>query len=451
MIQFKKVEKNIGGNSLFKCENIVLSDSGKIGIVGNNGSGKSTLMKMLAGLDDEYEGEIINNEWTIYVEQIHETSQESGGEQSKREINEAIILDPSVLILDEPTSNLDTKNINWLINRLKRKDGLTIIVSHDREFLKQTVDAVIEFDNQQIKKYNYDYETYLAVKQQEVEAQNNQYNAQQRETKKLKAEIQKRKERAAKLQHTTNIKSGASDAKARAFGGRIAGQEKRMNSKAKAIESRIENQEKVEQYKKAKPIKLISTDDANAARGTIFNIEHHLVKDLFEIDNLKLQFGEKVVLIGENKSGKTTFLKQIMNGDIETSERARMSYFAQNLKNLDEQKSIIENVMLTTKQDIQTARNILGALGFRRDAIDKQVEILSGGELVKASLAKVLLSDSNFLILDEPTNFLDIQAIIALEGFINNYEGAVIIVSHDQTFINNINVKKWEIERDKLR
>jgi pleuromutilin/lincosamide/streptogramin A transport system ATP-binding/permease protein len=223
------------------------------------------------------------------------------------------------------------------------------------------------------------------------------------------------------------------------------------------METRLENLEVVKRSNKLPPIQMDLPNEESFKNKTVVRAE----KVAGEISNQKLwnpttfflKGGDKVGIIGPNGSGKTTLLKKILNesdSDIYLSPAVKVGYFSQNMDVLDADNTIIENVKKESKQTETLIRIVLARLGFYQNDVEKKVKVLSGGERVKVSLAKIFVSDCNTLILDEPTNFLDVYALEALEELLVEYEGTVLIVSHDRSFISSIATKILAFEDNEL-
>lgn len=214
--------------------------------------------------------------------------------------------------------------------------------------------------------------------------------------------------------------------------------------------------EKVDKVKEAAPLKMTLPHQEKLQQKIILRIEdvEGAVpgKQLWEKASLNIKNGDKVGIIGPNGAGKTTFIKKIMRKDagITLNPSIKIGYFQQDLSTLNQEKSILENVKETSKQDETLIRTVLARLHFYGDDVFKPVHVLSGGEQVKVAFAKLFVSDINMLILDEPTNYLDIEAVEALEDLLQAYEGTVLFVSHDRQFINNIATKVIKISQQQL-
>lgn len=247
---------------------------------------------------------------------------------------------------------------------------------------------------------------------------------------------------------------GISEARLHKMGNQSA--KRSLEKKAKAIQSRLE---KLEVKEKVKDLEKVRVDILGDEIHTKILIEGQDInksfgkRTLFKKGNFQIYNGSKTALIGDNGSGKTTLLNMIMNEEkgIKISRKAKIGYFSQDLSILDENKSIIENIMETSIYDETTIRIMLARLLFKREDVYKKVKVLSGGERVKVSLAKILSSDFNMLILDEPTNYLDIYSIEAVEEALTEYEGTILFVSHDRRFIDKIADNIIYIENHRIK
>ncbi|HEL2383359.1 TPA: ABC-F family ATP-binding cassette domain-containing protein [Streptococcus suis] len=233
-------------------------------------------------------------------------------------------------------------------------------------------------------------------------------------------------------------------------------QAKSMAKSAKQLEKRIERLEKVSQPRREAHIKMESKGalDNDLHRLFLLQAGQVLMDEvyLFNFPQLGMTFGDKLALVGSNGTGKTSFVRKLISKELEGfyNPKLKIAYFAQDLINLDEEKTAFENISCTSLQDKMTILNLLGMLGLSYDKAQQKVANLSGGERVRLSLAKVLLADANLLILDEPTNFLDMAAIEALERFLKEYQGSVLVISHDQDFVDKVAKNNWRIRDGSL-
>ncbi|MCQ8271229.1 ATP-binding cassette domain-containing protein [Streptococcus suis] len=455
MIKCIQLEKEFAGRSLFTINQLNLQVGQKVGLVGNNGVGKSTFLKILLGLDRDYAGQIeVKADWA-YVPQLQERSSLSGGEQVWKSIQEAFAQRPQLLIMDEPTANLDQEHQEKLIKQIKRFRGSLLLVSHDRYFLNQVANHIWHLEEGKVQVYPGNYEAFVESRRARREGQQEAYEAYQKKVAQLK---KAQHERQAKAQKMGKKKKGVSSSewKVNAMMGSYDSQAKSMAKTAKHLEKRIERLDKVEQPRKERWVKMEAKGALDTGLHSLFRLQAGQLwieeTYLFDFPQLGMTFGDKLALVGSNGTGKTSFVRKLISKELEGyyNPKLKIAYFAQDLINLDEEKTAFENISCTSLQDRITVLNLLGMLGLSYDKAQQKVANLSGGERVRLSLAKVLLTDANLLILDEPTNFLDLTAIEALERFLKEYQGSVLVISHDQDFVDKVATSKWWIKDGSL-
>ncbi|HFI0644697.1 TPA: ABC-F type ribosomal protection protein Vga(F) [Streptococcus suis] len=450
-----QLEKEFAGRSLFTIKQLSLQAGQKVGLVGNNGVGKSTFLKILLGLDRDFAGQIeVKADWA-YVPQLQERSLLSGGEQVWKSIQKAFAQRPQLLIMDEPTANLDQEHQEKLIKQIKRYRGSLLVVSHDRHFLNQIASHIWHLEEGKVQVYLGNYEAFVESRRARREGQQAAYEAYQKKVAQLKKAQQ---ERQAKAQKMGKKKKGISSSewKVNAMMGSYDSQAKSMAKTAKHLEKRIERLDKVEQPRKERWVKMESKGALDTGPHSLFRLQDGQLwieeTYLFDFPQLGMTFGDKLALVGSNGTGKTSFVRKLISKELEGyyNPKLKIAYFAQDLINLDEEKTAFENISCTSLQDRMTILNLLGMLGLSYDKAQQKVANLSGGERVRLSLAKVLLTDANLLILDEPTNFLDLTAIEALERFLKEYQGSVLVISHDQDFVDKVAKNNWRIRDGSL-
>ena len=368
---------------------------------------KSEIVGVLKGLGFEEED---------YGKQIENLS---GGQKTRVALGKLLISKPDILLLDEPTNHLDMESIAWLETYLLNYPGAVFIVSHDRYFLDKVVTKIVEIEAAQMRMYEGNYSAYALKKAQLRDAQYKAYLNQQREIKHQEAVI-------TKLRSFNREKS------------------------IKRAESRVKMLDKIQRIEK--PIEIdnqmrISLEPRFISGNDVLTVEG-LSKafpgqTLFTDLNFEIKRGERVALIGNNGTGKTTILK-ILNGIVAADagrfalgSKVQIGYYDQEHHVLHMEKTIFQEISDTYPTLTETEiRNMLAAFLFTGDDVFKPISSLSGGERGRVSLAKLMLSEANFLILDEPTNHLDIASKEILEEALNSYTGTVLYVSHDRYFIN---------------
>ncbi|QIL51102.1 ABC-F family ATP-binding cassette domain-containing protein [Weissella coleopterorum] len=441
MIKINKVEKANGQGKLFLADQLLAQKGDKIGIVGPNGVGKSTLLQMILGQDLEYLGKIQVQGFIENVPQmIVDQKQESGGEMVWRRIREAIGQRPDILILDEPTANLDEAHQNQLVQQLKYYRGILLVVSHDVYFLEQITNQIWAFEQNVITPYHLNYVDYQRQTKQKFEQANQVYSREQRKKKKLLYEAQKQVQAGDRVKRNNNTLKGDT------VQAQLTGNAKYLRQKAGQLAQG-------ERPKLAKSLKLQNEMNVRSTQilARLIDLEIFAPTGPSLIDNVSvvIKGADKISLKGPNGVGKTTLLQATME-DAKRHQQTQVGYFSQKVDQLEDQKSILWNVMQNSVESMQVARDFLGAFGLRRDMVERNVATLSGGERVRVSLVATLLAQANFLILDEPTNFLDLPALMALSQFLKDFKGAVLLVSHDQKFTFDLNWPIWEIMDHKL-
>ena len=466
---------SLGGEPILAHIDFEIHGTEKIAVVGKNGAGKTTLLRLIAGQlpldrDDRREGPAIRGSRQLTVgllsqhnyqddnrtveEELLDScpcrdtfererfdyereydilftgfgfdkeqkkkrlNQFSGGEQTKIALIRLLLCKPDILLLDEPTNHLDTKTSEWLEEYMKSYPNAVVMVSHDRFFLDQVADVVYELSDGKLTRYPGNYTHYRQEKLKRIRIQSKAYERQQEELARLEALVER-------FKHKPNKASFA-------------------RSKKKSME-RMERVEKP------------AEDDAHIFTGEInplvpggkwvFDSEHLKIgydRPLLEI-TMRIRRGQKIALLGPNGAGKSTYLKTVagylppLDGEYSLGSHITMGYFDQHSAAIESTQTVFEHFSsyfpaLTQKE----ARGILGAYLFGGREAQKQVRALSGGEKARLVLAELLQSRPNFLILDEPTNHMDIQAKETLESAFRAYTGTILFVSHDRYFVRQV-------------
>ena len=352
----------------------------------------------------------------------------SGGQKTRVSLGKLLLTKPDILLLDEPTNHLDLNSIAWLETYLMNYPGAVLIVSHDRYFLNRVVSKVIDVDHGEVTMYSGNYRDFSLKKQQLRDARMKEYLNQQREIKHQEAVIEKLKS----FNREKSIKRAESREK--------------MLDKITPIEKPIDHDLELH----------FSLEPSSISGNDVLSVEH-LTKSfdgaaLFSDISFEIKRGEHVAIIGDNGTGKTTLLKilnQVIAADsglFKLGSNVHIGYYDQEHHVLHADKSIFDEISddyptLTNTQ----IRNTLAAFQFAGDDVYKMIRDLSGGERGRVSLAKLMLSEANFLILDEPTNHLDITSKEILEQALNDYTGTILYVSHDRYFINQTSTRILEL------
>lgn len=355
------------------------------------------------------------------------TSEFSGGWRMRIELAKILLGRPDLLLLDEPTNHLDMESIVWLEEFLKRSSAAVIMVSHDRRFLDNTTTRTVELSLGKAYDYKTNFSHYEELREERYQQQLRAYENQQKMIKDTEEFIERFRYKA---------------------------------TKAVQVQSRIKQLEKVERIEVEEldhraihfrfPMAVSSgaypliTKELSVAYGT-----HRVLHDI----DLTIERGDKIALVGKNGSGKTTFVRAVMGeipheGELKLGHQVETAYFAQNQASLlDPHLTIHETIDRVAVGDIRLQiNNILGAFMFGGEISEKKVEVLSGGERSRLAMIRLLLNPSNFLILDEPTNHLDLSSKAVLKEAIQNYDGTVLIVSHDRDFLDGLVDKVFEFK-----
>ncbi len=470
MILIKDVNKALIDKKLFEIEKLYINENDKIALIGENGSGKTSLFRMILGLDSEYQGTIRSEKSIDYLLNDFESDERyfsheiyskaklnsfekySPGEYQRLKLTE-LLADKSIFVLmDEPTSHLDIKQKEELVDILNNRSTGYFLISHDRDFINRTCNKILEISNGKVEEYNGNYTFYLEEKEKRKKFHEREYKNFIREKKRLENVAQKIKEQSLSIK-TTPKRMGNSEARLHKMGGQ--GNKKKLDKQVNATLSRLNQLEKKEKPKEETEIKLTVPDNKKIQSKVLIKAEKlskkFKNKILFENTDFIIENNAKIALLGDNGSGKTTLLKIILNKeDIWVHPNIKIGYFSQMNDNLICGKSISENIINTSIYDETLTRIILARLGFSAQDCLKTIEILSDGERAKVKLAKIITSDFNYLIMDEPTNFLDINTIESLEKLLKSYDRPIIFVSHDEEFINNIADKLLIIKNKKI-
>lgn len=458
LLQIDRLAKSYGDRLLFSDVTFGIFQGDRIGLIAKNGTGKSTMLRIIAGIEAPDSGSVVPRAdlRVAFVDQkpdlgcgtpIDACSQYSaeeatrmltqlgvsdvntpvdklsGGQQKRVAIARALLAQPELLILDEPTNHLDIAVIEWLEGRLARMNTTLLLVTHDRYFLDRVCNKIIEIDLGQIFTYNGNYAEYLRRRQERINA--------------LSGQVDKARNQLRKEQEWMSRQPQARAGKAK---------------------YRIDNFYELKRLSSAK----VTDSQANVS----FDVKASRIgSKIFEAQGVGKRFGDKVVLddftytfarkdkvgiVGENGVGKSTFIKMLLgiiapdSGRFDVGETVRFGYYSQDGLQLPRDKKVIDAVTdiaeeITLSGGVtQRPMQFLQRFLFSPKDQQKYIHTLSGGELARLHLATVLMRQPNFLILDEPTNDLDIITLGILEEYLADFDGCVIVVSHDRYFLDNI-------------
>ncbi|WP_147803860.1 Vga family ABC-F type ribosomal protection protein [Alkalicoccus halolimnae] len=457
LFEAQEIRHYVQDRLLLDIDNLQINPNDRIGLVGRNGCGKTTLLQIINGEVVPEKGTIMKNTSSELLPQLKPTdTTKSGGEITQDYIQQTLNRKAELLLADEPTTNLDTDHIEWLEKKLGEWQGAFLLVSHDRTLLDALCSTIWEIGEGKVTVYQGGYSAYTEQKKIEHRQAQLAYEKYEQEKKKLKEAVKSKEEKAQRAVKTPKNVSGS---EARITGAKpyFAKKQKKLQKTAAAMETRLEKLEKVEKVKELPPLKMNLLNESAFKKRIVLRVEKTAGRIGSRIlwDEISFLFrgGDKLAVIGPNGSGKTTLVKKILRQEegITLSPSVKTGYFSQNLNILDEEKTILENVQSSSAQNETLIRTVLARMRFFNEEVHKKVNVLSGGERVKTALAKLFVSDINMLILDEPTNFLDTEALEALEKLLKDYEGSIIFVSHDRQFIENIADHILEIRRGKIK
>ena len=356
----------------------------------------------------------------------------SGGEKTLINLASIVLSSPDILLLDEPTNHLDIDTLEWFEDYLSSYNGTVVLISHDRYFLDRTVNKIIEMENGSADIYHGNYSYYLKESEKRFMIEFQNYKNQQKEIKALKEAIIRYKTWGAKSDNPMFFR------------------------RAKAIQTRLNKMELIEKPKTKSDLKInLNVEDRTSNRVMVISNLNLSIgnKELLKKSNMEVYYKERVCLMGKNGAGKTTLIKNILNNiheNIKLGTNIKFGYIPQEIRFDNEELTIYEHMRKIFVGSESELRSKLNQFYFTVDSIDKKVKNLSGGEKVRLKLLELILKNANFLILDEPTNHIDIDTREILEESLLAYEGTILFISHDRYFINKIATKIVMIDDKKM-
>lgn len=442
-LKITKIEKSYNQPLL---DNITLNHTGNgvVALIGDNGSGKSTLLKILMGQEEQDSGRI---EWSgeprigHLQQEIDSLPTLSGGQKKIALLADLIYSNLyDVLLLDEPDNHLDIENKQWLASAIQSFDGLVIMISHDRHLLKQISTHTWLVEDREIRTYPFGYEKFVTEYQKEREDMEHLFHVQDREHKRLKELVERFRQKAA---------SGPKAARYyHALEKRLARFESEMIKDPRKRDTRIELNTSVSG-------KQIKHKLAIMVRNMSFSYPEN---EVYTDAELFIEVGEKVALVSPNGSGKSTLIKLILGqiepqaGTARVGENLKVGYYSQeHLESLDKDSTPIDCFTKRFPLADYEAAAVLRKFYFSKQTIKSKIWTLSGGQKARLQLALFLYTNPDILILDEPTNHLDLKSVAALEEFLVDYEGTVLLISHDHDLLNNVCDIAYEIKNHKIK
>lgn len=367
-----------------------------------------------------------------HEDMLREMNEFSNGWQMRVELAKILLRKPKLLLLDEPTNHLDIESIQWLEGYLKSYYGAIFMVSHDRAFLDHITIRTIEISGGKIYDYKCAYTEFVERREERIDMQKAAFDNQQREIKEIEAFIERFRYKA---------------------------------TKAKQVQSRVKQLEKmdlVEIDDRDKSVMHFKFPPAPHSGKVTLELSHvsksYGEKNILNDINLLIPRGEKIAFVGRNGEGKSTLAKIICGvldhtGEVKLGHEVKIGYYAQNQQDmLDQEKTVFETLDDVATGDMRVkVKSLLGAFLFSGETIDKKVKVLSGGEKARLSLAKMLLFPTNLLVLDEPTNHLDMLSKDILKSALLQFDGTLIVVSHDRDFLQGLTTKVYEFRKPHIK
>jgi macrolide transport system ATP-binding/permease protein len=488
MLSLQNVSKTYGDKLILDTIDLTIAGNEVVSLIGDNGSGKTTLMRILVGdlkpdsgsmqrdnlhigylpqepnfgdatihdyleskLPEENQAYRINQSLEQVglssIDQLLPATDLSGGQKTKLGLAALLLTNPGVLLLDEPTNNLDIEGLDWLKWFIASFKGSVLIISHDRAFLDEVVDRIIELKDGKLKNYGGNYSFYAAVKLAEKQAELARYEQNQEEIKRLEKAIADRKERAQQIAKDTKLRRDNDRYAVHFFAQRAS---KKINRNANALESRLDQFERIDSPHERKVYPKQFLGETHEHKLVIAG--QHIIKSfdnktvLADI-SLEIVGSEHVWLAGPNGSGKSTLLSILAKesepdmGEVKWGAGVRVGYFSQDLSGINLQDTGLA-ALLKTEAKQEDCFKQAKSLGLRPQELQKPIRELSRGQIVKLAFAKLLLEQNHLLILDEPTNHLEIATREEIETALTEYRGAILVASHDRYFLESIGIDR---------
>ncbi|WP_277631248.1 ribosomal protection-like ABC-F family protein [Atopococcus tabaci] len=480
VLELKNIEKSYLNKDVLAIDQLTVYQNERIGIVGKNGQGKSTLLNLIAGTVQPDRGEVHKTVDFQYHRQTsevseadlkeidpalagklrvprHEPTHFSGGEASRFRLAKLFSHYEMGLLMDEPTTHLDEEGIQFLIDELRYYYGTLLVVSHDRRFLDETVEKIWEVADGTVTVYDGNYINYQEQKKHQRMEQERAYEQFMKEKSRLEQAARKKQEQAQKVSQTTKKQKNKHIKPDRLSSSKQKDTvQKAAHKAAKAIEKRAEQLEHVNQVKKEPAIRFpeptqLEMHNRFPIMGAGVTIQKG-EKVLLDEADFQFPLGKRIGITGPNGAGKSSLLEWIlMDGEgITLSPKVVFATYRQMDYKLTEQMNLLDYLAGESEYPEPVLRAVLNNLGFSQTEVRKPLSDLSGGESTRLAVAKLFTVPSNVLILDEPTNFIDVQTIEALEELMRSYPGMILFTSHDRYFMRNVAKQIWEIRDKKL-
>ncbi|WP_240472985.1 ribosomal protection-like ABC-F family protein [Paenibacillus sanguinis] len=506
ILRVRNLHKSFGERAILSGVSLEIGARDRIGLVGVNGAGKTTLANILSGnlpsddgsimhmkkdlkigyllqscsytansfqsmLFDGYKAEQVDEflEVTSFIglNKVKEWQEDrfdglSGGERTKLALANIWISHPDILILDEPTNHLDFQGVEWLTKGMETFPGTILVISHDRYFLDKTVNRIIELDNGKLKSYEGNYTFYREEKERQYQSQLHLYQTQKKQIEKVQEEITQLRTWTAAGHRLAGKQGTLSE-------NRQIGLREHERAKVKKLDKQVKNKIKrlermeTEGVEKPKQEQKVLFDFGDASkRGKRLAEAQGLGKKygdrwLFRNTNFSIQRGNRIGLIGPNGCGKTTLLRMLLDqegwteGKLWISPTAEVIYLSQDVSDLPEESTGLNLISHFQGESQSKARILMHNMGFDEAKLSRKIEKWSLGERTRFKFGRMILAEHNFLILDEPTNHLDLQSREQLENTLADYNGTMLIVSHDRYMLEKLCDQLLVFEKGKFK
>ena len=458
LLKAQNIKKEYGIQEILEIDTLQIEDFDRIGLVGKNGAGKSTLMSILAGDLEPDEGYVKRFCPIARIRQSQETegsvqgsyisrlglkdsTLKSGGERTRLAIGAAFSQNAPLLMADEPTTNLDLEGILLLEKMMAGFRGAILLISHDRALLDRICTTIWELEDGKLRVFEGNYSQWTAQKERERNFEQFQYDQYQKEKKRLTQNIRDFREQSRQM---IKPPKQMSSSEWMLYKGGAAVRQGHVQARTRATLSRLEHLEKRERPAQLPEVSMKLPDSKKIRARYAISVRDLTIpygeKTVFQKLNFFLPSGTRTVIAGPNGSGKSSLIRAILDRvpGVSITSEASIAYLSQDQDTLNPKKTVLENVLADAAFPEHICRAVLDNLCMSPLDIKKPVFLLSGGERVKTALAKVLVSGCNLLILDEPTNHIDVYTMAGLEHLLSSYDGTLLAVSHDRAFIEHV-------------
>lgn len=502
IVKINGLTKHYGDKAVFENVSFDIRAGDRAGLAGYNGTGKTTLANLLFGALEPDKGSItrkadlkigyllqsvdysvqhfkdaLNSQGDqtmleaagrLGLQKVADWEEErllhlSGGEKLKLALAQVISSNPDLLILDEPTNHLDYHGIEWLADWLQTFKGAVLIISHDRHFLDRTVSHIFELHNKKLKEFKGNYTAYRQEKKRQLEEQKHDYEEQQRHKAKIEGQMENLRSWSEKAHRNSTKQGSLSERRQMGYKEYHRAKAKKMDVQVRSKMKRLEAE--LVKNKVEKPLEEAVVQfefDAAGKRGKRIFEAKGLQKSfdgrtLIESSHFYVKHGERIGVIGRNGAGKTTLIRMLQGiealsgGELWKSPTLKIACLSQDVGDLNADESVLDAMHAVGRDKLLEARTLLANMGLKEEKIEQKIDCLSLGERTRVKLAGLILNEYDCLILDEPTNHLDLPSREQLEETLSQFEGTLIIISHDRYFVEKLCDKLLVFENGSIR